>query len=300
VKALPPEARPLEQHEVTSAITAWALECLHDASLALGDVAGPRRFGSMTLVAHVETHDNPTATNPLAHPHRGITVYQVPDDAAAPTDPAPAPQSTARVLGLDVSAFQPSIHWPTVAAAGRAFAIVKATEGLTVTNAHYIEQIEGAADAGLLVGAYHFFRTTSDAVQQARRFAAFASGLDVPLALDVENQKADEALGGVEPGDFADRVRTCLDELAQLRGVRPLLYISPGFAARLPDRRFYDVADLWVAHYGVRVPTLPVGFERWTLWQSDGRAVVPGVEGTCDADYFAGSLDDLKNYAKGA
>jgi len=301
---LPEGARILQPHEVTPEITTWAVDTLH-RGLPIGSVTSPARFGSLLVIGRVEMHTwyGRDPSRP-ATPHPGVTVYALPD-AAPDTDPAPAPAPPARLLGLDVSAFQRPpghpIDWDLVKAGGYTFGFVKATEGLSGAgseNQWFTEEITGAKGAGLLVGAYHYFRTTSDPQAQVRRFYQRATMLemavDLPLVLDVESAVD---LTNTGPSLYAHDVREALEELAGLAGRKPLLYISPSFAAQLPDVGLASVADLWVAHYGVTMPRLPVGFTSWIFWQFSGRSVVPGVAGAADANYFSGDLEALKAYA---
>lgn len=73
--------------------------------------------------------------------------------------------------GIDVSHYQGDIDWKKVAGSGITFAFVKATEGETYKDPTFMRNAEGAADAGLLAGAYHFLKATSAAA--ARREAQF-------------------------------------------------------------------------------------------------------------------------------
>jgi GH25 family lysozyme M1 (1,4-beta-N-acetylmuramidase) len=302
LQPLPPGARPLSQSEVTPAITAWALECLHDASLVLSAIAGPHAFGALTVVARVEVHTNGTATNPAPHPHRGISVYAVTGDVqAAPTPPV-------AVLGVDVSSYQPHVIWGDVVRAGYVFAFAKATEGMTNSNALYASQIIGAKCVGLLCGAYHFYRTTSDPVAQARRFVEVATSLelalDLPLALDIEDQRPATAehpadpLGGLSPADFCEHVHACLDEIAQVSGRKPLAYVEPSTWALLPPGQAEEtaaLADLWVASYNP-TPHIPHGWTSWDFWQYTAKGTVPGISGGEDVSRWRGTADELRAF----
>lgn len=292
LQPLPAGARILAQGEVTPAIEAWAVDVLHHTPL--GHVAGPQQFGALSVVGRVEVHSwfGADPSKPST-PHPGTTCYAVPAAAAA----------AVRAQGTDVSAFQPPpLNWGRFAGTGGTFAVVKAVEGITALNPHLAAQIAGAREAGLVLGAYLYFRTTSDPIAQAQHFFDLAEAVDVvgpgalPLSLDVEELKDLVAVG---PERYADAVRACLDELARLGGRTPQLYIAPGYADRFPDRDFASVAKLWVAHYGVATPRLPWGFKEWAMWQTSGTAREEGITDRGDADVFAGSVDELRAYAAG-
>ena len=76
----------------------------------------------------------------------------------------------ATVPGIDVSYWNAGIDWPKVRATGQRFAITKATEGITYKDPTFNNNWSGAKAAGLLRGAYHFFRCNVDAQKQADYF----------------------------------------------------------------------------------------------------------------------------------
>jgi len=68
-----------------------------------------------------------------------------------------APAAPAGMLaGIDVSHWQGTIDWSKVAASGVSFAIAKASEGKSVVDPTYAENVAGASAAGIRIGAYHF------------------------------------------------------------------------------------------------------------------------------------------------
>ena len=92
------------------------------------------------------------------------------------------------VRGIDVSSYQGDIDWPTIAKQGVDFAYVKATEGSSFTDERFEANLRGAREAGLLVGAYHFFSFESRGRSQAEHIVATvpADGDLLPVAIDVE------------------------------------------------------------------------------------------------------------------
>ena len=204
---------------------------------------------------------------------------------------------------IDVSAYQPHVDWQAVAASGVAGAFSKATEGATWKSPVYPTHISEARAAGLIVGAYHFFRTTSDPMVQARVFveAATVAGPVDFCALDIEDQPHADPLGGASPAEFAEAVFECLTEIAKLIDNRPVAYVEPATWARLPvgqAQEIADLADLWIATYGP-APIVPHGWLDWTFWQYTDRESVPGA-GMVDVSRYNGSLDELLAYAGAA
>src|SRR3954449_12937619 len=95
--------------------------------------------------------------------------------------------SLSLVHGIDVSKSQGTVDWTAVQAAGYAFAYVKATDGQTYVDPTFEQNWTGAASAGLLRGAYHFFRAEDSPQAQAEFFWQTVGGNgDLPLVIDVE------------------------------------------------------------------------------------------------------------------
>lgn len=217
----------------------------------------------------------------------GAVVGPVTAGAEATTD------ATATVLeGIDVSHWQNTINWTKVAAAGKKFAIIKATESTDYVDPLYATNHAGAKAAGLWTGAYHFARPSTnanDAVLEADHFAAVMNvgAGDLIPALDLE------ASGGLSVAALQAWVMTFVGEVTAKVGVRPMIYTSPAFWKKyMGDTQALADAGyktLWIAHWGVTSPTVPAnnwGGRGWTFWQytSDGR--VPGISGRVDMNRY--------------
>lgn len=271
----------LPDSAVTPEMSQWSLSILFDA-VTYPMFASALRVcaGNVQILARVEWHP-PDAQNPTEH--RGVTLYGL-----------VAPQ-IALAEGIDVSAYQPTVNWQGVRASGSSFAFVKATEGTGIVDRSFGAHWAGAQSAGLLRGAYHFFRPQQDAAAQARFFLSqIASDPgELPLAIDVE--LSDRVPGG----PIQDGVSVFVDLIRQALG-RPIVYTMPGFWNTLPARP--DIAaksDLWVANWGVHAPMSCFGYSKWTFWQYTNTATVPGIpgQGNIDASRFNGTLADLQAYS---
>src|SRR5262249_5104026 len=80
--------------------------------------------------------------------------------------------------GVDVSHWDGAIDWSKVAGSGRAFAIAKATEGTSFLDPQFHTNWTGMKSAGLVRGAYHFFRPADSGVAQADWFLSSVGGLE--------------------------------------------------------------------------------------------------------------------------
>src|SRR4051812_32614939 len=70
------------------------------------------------------------------------------------------------VLGIDVSYYQGTIDWGAVKASGREFAITRINDG-NFMDPKFDENWAGIKAAGMIRGAYQFFRPGMDASAQA-------------------------------------------------------------------------------------------------------------------------------------
>ncbi len=77
--------------------------------------------------------------------------------------------STNRLKGVDASHYQGDVDWKKVKNAGYVFVILKATDGLG-QDSTFSRNRAKATEAGLIVGAYHFYRPRHSVAAQVRNF----------------------------------------------------------------------------------------------------------------------------------
>lgn len=199
--------------------------------------------------------------------------------------------------GIDVSHFQGSVHWPSVADSNVVFCFVKATEGIGYVDPCFQANWAGSAAAGLLRGAYHFGHASTDPVAQARHFFATVGALgpkDLPPVLDLET------LDGQSPADTLQWALDFLAEADTLFGRNTIVYTDTGFwqsVGSLPGCQVLAQRPLWLAAHNAQ-PQVPAPWRTWTFWQYSngtryGGTLVPGVCGDVDQNWFAGTLSDL-------
>jgi len=193
------------------------------------------------------------------------------------------------VAGIDVSDYQGAVDWPAVAAAGVRFAIAKATEDADFTAETFARNWAGIRAAGLVRGAYHFFRPLVDAQAQAEHFlATVASGpRDLPPTLDVEVRD------GVDAPTFVRGMLQWLDAVRAATGRAAMIYASQSFLEELGGPREISNHPLWIVDYERRPPIAPRGWRTYTLWQYTSTGSVTGIAGPVDLDVFNGSFADL-------
>jgi lysozyme len=203
--------------------------------------------------------------------------------------------TTGHLEGIDVSHWQGTVNWTKVAAAGKSFVFIKATESTTYTDPQYATNRAGAQSAGLWTGAYHFARpdaTANDAILEADHFVAtvrLGRGDLLPV-LDLEQS------GGLSVSALQSWAAAWLGEVSKKLGIRPMIYSSPYFwqhsmgdSSALADAGY---KTFWVAHWGAASPTVPAknwGGHGWTFWQYTDCGVVPGISGCVDLDRYNGT-----------
>lgn len=95
--------------------------------------------------------------------------------------------------GIDVSDNNGQVNWQAVAAAGMEFAIIASSYGKVGRHDRFLENVIGAHDAGLKVGAFHYSYalTPDDAIIEAQncKSAINDSGvlLELPVFFDMED-----------------------------------------------------------------------------------------------------------------
>lgn len=190
--------------------------------------------------------------------------------------------------GIDVNGAKGPVGWPQVAASGKRFAIVKATEGATFKDARFQQHRRAAAAAGLHVGAYHFARPHGNTpkAEAANFLAAYGAGTELPV-LDFED---DQVAGGARLGDW---VAAWLAEVERRTGRTPLLYTFTSYwrAHGSTDSKFSRY-PLWLADYDGPY-TVPAPWSRLTLHQFTSSGSVPGVGGRVDINRFDGTPEQL-------
>ena len=212
----------------------------------------------------------------------------------------------ATVPGIDVSYWDAGIDWPKVRATGQRFMFTKATEGDFYADQTFAANWSGAKSAGLLRGAYHFFRANVDPKKQATKFIDYVKSVkddgELPPVLDLESND------GQVKAKVISRAKIWLDEVEQAFGKKPIIYSGQYFlqdyfseAGGGPPSWAKDY-PLWIAQYPNNYvegsqPYLPRGWYKWTIWQYSEKGVVNGINAKVDLNLFNGTLEELYKFA---
>ena len=184
---------------------------------------------------------------------------------------------------------QGSVDYPV------SFVYVKCTEGQTVTNPYYAQDVREARRHGYPVGAYHFF-STRPAARQAAFFlkkARLRRG-DLPPMLDMELDDRKIAAMGGRDALFREML-AWLEAVERHCGTTPIIYVNQNFVNRhmpfAPERlKDYPV---WVARYGEYKP-----YVHLLYWQLSPDGTVEGIRSRVDINVFNGSEESFKDYLR--
>ena len=243
--------------------------------------------------------ENPTPAAPPAPEQQPAGAPPVSDTPAEPEAPLGPP-----VEGIDVSNHNGDIDWGQVAADGKKFTFVLATDGTSFTNPRYGEQYRGAKEAGLLAGAYHFARPgSSSAEEQAERFLDVADhqadGKTLPPVLDLEVDPEAGGCYGLSVDQMQQWTTAFNEKVKERTGEEAIIYANPSFWRDCMGGTdsFKDHA-LWLASYDVENPAVPEGFDDWDFWQYTSKGEVPGIGTNTDLNEYKEGLARLERLAR--
>ena len=203
--------------------------------------------------------------------------------------------------GIDISRWQGRINFNAVRDAGIQFVLIKATEGGTFVDPCFIANWQGAQDAGLYIGAYHYFRASSSTpIEQRDNIITALSqvGFDPALhrlAIDIETARNTTATP-TQMADNAFELLKLLEESEDISGITPLVYGDHATWRSHLDSQRHDFGryPLWIAQWEVETPSLPDSWfsagKTWSVWQYSSKGRVAGIEGAVDLDRARASL----------
>jgi len=234
------------------------------------------------------------------------------------------------ILGLDVSHWEDQVDWGLLKSVGIEFVFIKASQGNYLRDPMLKSHVSGAADAGLLVGAYHWCDPNIAASAQAEYCLKQVEGLPIRfLAADVEQHWQDwqewrqgHITKHISPAQISRNAQEIAKNWQSKVKLPVIIYTRASFinTYAAPAQAWLPKYPLWVAHYpyqqsriqttwddfkeqhlpGIQSPALPVGCHDWQFWQFTGdKFYLPGVSGAIDLNFFKGNLTDLQAFTGG-
>jgi GH25 family lysozyme M1 (1,4-beta-N-acetylmuramidase) len=202
--------------------------------------------------------------------------------------------------GVDVASYQHpkgvAINWAQVAAAGKSFAAIKATEGDYYRNPYVFPtskdpagDLAGARQAGLSVIAYAFGipngnGSSASPVVQADDVISYLTGRGVsvlpPIMLDIEYNPYGAECYGLSKSAMVAWIQGFSNEVVAQTGRPPILYSTTDWLATCTGNSAALGQDpLWIAHYTTAASPapLPANWTDWGIWQYASNGTVKGI-----------------------
>ena len=195
------------------------------------------------------------------------------------------------VAGIDVSKHNGDIDFEQVRDNDYQFVFIKATEGMTYQDAAFDRNYRQAKEAGLKVGAYHFFRKNRTGREQADNLLGVIKGktLDLPLVIDLEDDWGNGATVGRETA--VQRVMEMINILND-KGYGVMIYTNLDGFEKYYQNLLMD-CDLWLCSFTSPdlLPDLP-----HVIQQFSHEGSVAGVKGKVDLNVFRGSKREWQHF----
>ncbi|MCW4469594.1 glycoside hydrolase family 25 protein [Flavobacterium sp. MFBS3-15] len=198
-----------------------------------------------------------------------------------------------KVFGLDVSHYQGRIVWDSLkkdnAEFPMQFVFIRATAGKDGVDTEFTRNWKGAARAGLVRGAYHYYRPDENSLKQAESFikrVKLGKG-DLPPVLDIEKIPAGQSMDSLKSG-----LKKWLGKVEGHYGMKPILYSGERFYADFLKDEFQDYT-LWIANYSFFADEIK---KEWLFWQFTDKGSVGGIEGDVDVNIFNGNREIWETY----
>ncbi|MEP2682125.1 MAG: GH25 family lysozyme [Sulfitobacter sp.] len=202
------------------------------------------------------------------------------------------------VHGIDVARFQNNIDWNTARKNGVNFAFIKATEGGDLKDINFDTHWQGAGQAAVKRGAYHFYYFCTSPEDQARWFirnVPRTPGM-LPPVLDMEWNPFSPTCAHIRPpaAEVRDQMRRWLAVVEGHYGQRPIIYTTPEFY-RQNGLNGFNGYDFWL-RTTAKTPAEAYPGQTWRFWQYSATGIVPGIGGDVDINAFSGSRAEWQNW----
>ena len=199
-------------------------------------------------------------------------------------------QNVKSYAGVDVSAYQGEIDWVAVKQSGIHFAMIRLgyrgyESGKLVEDKYALDNLKGAKEAGLKVGAYFFSQALSiKETDQEIDYMLEILGdtqLDMPLVLDWEIPASNARTANMDARTLTDIQRHFCGRMRD-KGYTPMVYFNWHQSENLYYLSELEDYPFWLALYQDRM-TYPWRVE---MWQWTDKGTVPGIAGPVDLNVY--------------
>jgi lysozyme len=201
------------------------------------------------------------------------------------------------IKGIDVSHHQGKIDWAKVKNDNIRFAFIKSTEGATFQDSCFSYNAKEAKKQGIKIGAYHYFKLTSEAEAQFANFVARAPKdlLDLPPVIDLEYCQNKEMKLPEHKAGLDDKLKKLEKLMHQHYGVKPIFYTTYDYYIDHIKGNFDN--EIWICStQNKRVTYLEE--QQWRFRQYSFHGKINGIDKEVDLDFFKGSEEDFNNLCK--
>lgn len=196
-----------------------------------------------------------------------------------------------KVFGLDVSHYQGRINWDSLDRKNGDFPLdfifIRATQGKNSTDSEFSRNWRQAGKAGLIRGAYHYYRPDENSIEQAENFiktVRLRKG-DLPPVLDIEKIPSGQSIDSLKKG-----LKRWLGNVERYYGIKPIIYSGDKFYSDFLKEEFKGYT-VWIANYNFFVDKIK---PEWHFWQFTDKAAIKGIDGNVDVNIYNGSLSDIE------
>ncbi len=206
------------------------------------------------------------------------------------------PKYKRKYMGIDVSKYQGDINWEAVKYSGIDYVMIRvgyrgyAPEGNFAEDTKFVQNIEGAKNAGLKVGIYFVTQAVNEweAVEEANwvidKIRPYK--IDMPVAIDVEASGSGNMTGRADGLDKNTRTflvkRFC--QTIQNAGYIPMIYLNIDWAQNYVDMNQLSDYDTWIAHYRNDPNLSPNYSGAYSMWQYTSSGIINGIFGNVDCN----------------
>ena len=187
-------------------------------------------------------------------------------------------QEESSTIGVDISSYQADVDLARLKEQQIGFVYIKATEGSSHQDDLFAVNWKNAQEAGLPVGAYHFFSYDSPGKTQAENFISVVgddlAGRLLPV-VDVEYY-GDKEANPPEKEDVVRELTVFLDAVEAQYGVKPMIYTRSDLYETYLEESFTGY-KMWISSLYTPLKWNYKG--DWYLWQYLNRGVLEGYSG---------------------
>lgn len=197
--------------------------------------------------------------------------------------------------GIDVSKWNKTIDWEAVKNDGVEFVIIRcgyrgASSGSLILDPMYVENIEGAIQAGIPVGVYFFTQAVNEieAIEEASMVINLIRKYDVdyPVFLDSESAGGNGRADGLSSEQRTKNHKAFFETIA-LAGYETGIYGSTNWLNSRVDMNMLSNYRTWLAQYA-DIPTYE-GY--YHMWQYTSKGRIEGISTNVDLNLSYMKID---------